>query len=604
MSSSRAIARWVLIALVLLGGVWLYRLILGQPFQINHFFERVALREVLIDPERLTHIGLVDGGWLDFHSGKLTDGSPRQYDARIALQHAAAETFAGYERASLSPQEQISYDVFQWQVDRQRAEERFRYHPYPVSQMFGDHTETAKLLLNFQKLDDARGAHRYIERLRGFGAKFDGLVETLRERAAKGFVAPRFALEKSLVQIKELIAPQAEAHVLVKHLVAKMAVVDIQPAERDRLRLEAIAAMEQMVYPAYRRLAAELEHQLAKSDDAPGVWRLPDGDAYYAHRLRTMTTTELTPEQVHGIGLSEVARITAEMEAILHKAGYAEGSVTERMKILAREPRFLKPNDAAGKTAVIAEYKQLLKAADAALDKAFAVRPKAPLDVLPVAAFEEKQAAGAYYDAPALDSSRGGVFRANLRSTGEHPSWAMSTLAWHEGLPGHHLQIAIQQEIEGLPTFRKVGFNAAYGEGWALYAERLGAELGLERDAFDSLGRLQAELFRAARLVVDTGIHYKRWSRSEAQRYFSQATGRADAEIEAEVDRYAVWPGQACAYKIGMLKILELRTRAQAGLGTKFDLRLFHQVVLESGTIPLTLLERRVDAWIARGGSI
>jgi uncharacterized protein (DUF885 family) len=309
----------------------------------------------------------------------------------------------------------------------------------------------------------------------------------------------------------------------------------------------------------------------------------------------------MTPDEIHAYGLSEVTRISAEADGVLKSIGMRDGTVGERLDRLMTDPRFLYQDNDKGRAQMLAHYKELLGHVRTSLPKYFSRLPKAPLDVRRVPPFSEKGSAGAYYEPPSLDGGRPGIFFANLRNVGETPMWAMPTLAYHEGIPGHHMQVATAMEINGLPLIRQFGFLPAFGEGWALYAEHLAKDIGLYNgDPYGDLGRLQAELFRATRLVVDTGIHAKHWSREQAIQYMQSTTGMANSDVTAEIERYVVWPGQACAYKIGMKTILESREKAKADLGPKFDLREFHALVLENGAMPLWMLQRSVDAWIAQ----
>jgi len=357
------------------------------------------------------------------------------------------------------------------------------------------------------------------------------------------------------------------------------------------------------VVPAYRKLIAFFEGQLARSTTDDGVWKLPDGDAYYAYRLRSETSTRMTPQQVHDLGLSEVARIEAEMTAILTAQNQLQAGETPAGALarLAKDPRFLYPNTDDGRQAALADYRKMIEEQMARSRAVIGLVPKAAIEVKRVPEFKEKTAAGAYYTPPALDGTRPGVFWANLRDMNEDPKFGMRTLAIHEGVPGHHFQNSLAQEQAG-PTFRKVLPFTAYLEGWALYAEWLGAEMGLYKDdPFGDLGRLQAEMFRAVRLVVDSGIHFKRWPRQQAIDYMLEKTGLPESQVVSEVERYIVQPGQACAYKVGMLSIQAARERARKALGPRFDaeaLKAFHDVVLRGGALPLEILDEQVDAWI------
>jgi uncharacterized protein (DUF885 family) len=359
-------------------------------------------------------------------------------------------------------------------------------------------------------------------------------------------------------------------------------------------------SIEHGVYPAYRSLIehfAALQPKVTRND---GAWSLPDGDAYYAWCVRMHTTTDMTPEQVHALGLAEVARVTAEMDAILKAQGLADGPIGPRVQQLAHAADATYPNTPDGKQAMLARYQAILDEVNAGLGSAFHVRPELGVVVKPVPAFSEKTAPGAYYEPGSFDGTRPGAFYANMRDTTENPKWGMRTLAYHEGIPGHHFQISIAQELKGVPFFRRVLPFTAYAEGWALYAERLAWELGFEKDPLDDLGRLRDEMMRAVRLVVDSGIHYKHWTREQAIQYMMDNTGMAESSVTSEVERYFVDPGQALAYKAGMLKILELREHAKQALGAKFDLGEFHDQVLTHGSLPLALLQRVINDWITQ----
>jgi uncharacterized protein (DUF885 family) len=355
------------------------------------------------------------------------------------------------------------------------------------------------------------------------------------------------------------------------------------------------------VFDAYNALILYFKALKSKATTDAGVWKFPDGNAFYQYQLSLMTTTDYTPKEVHQIGLSEVARIKTEMRDILSVQGYADTSkeIGEIIQELNKEERFLYQNNDEGRKEIIEGYNTILDEINAGLDNAFDIRPKAAMEVKRVPKFKEEGAAGAYYTPPAMDGSSGGIFYANLRAVTETVKFGMKTLAYHEGIPGHHFQIAIQGELEEVPIFRTFPLFTAYTEGWALYAEQLAWELGFyKNDPFGNLGRLQAEMFRAVRLVVDTGIHYKKWTREEAIEYMIANTGMTTGEVVTEIERYIVMPGQACAYKIGMMKILELREKAKKKLGSQFDLKEFHNVVLQNGAVPLNILEEIIDEFI------
>jgi len=361
-------------------------------------------------------------------------------------------------------------------------------------------------------------------------------------------------------------------------------------------------AITSHVYPAYQKLIDYFRELLPKTTTDDGVWKLPDGDAFYAYALHENTTTTLPPNEVHDLGLREVARIEGEMRALLDANGFAGQPIGASMDKLGKDPRFLFANDDKGRADALAEYKRLLDTAtERSKKELFLTFPRAKINIRRVPEFKEATAPGAYYQGGAMDGSRPGIFYANLRDMNEVPKWTMPTLAYHEGVPGHHWQISIAQELKGVPQFRKVIPFTAYAEGWALYCEWLAKQVGwYDNDPFGDLGRLQAELFRGVRLVVDTGIHAKHWTREQAIAYMRDKTGMGEKEVKAEIERYIVNPGQACAYKVGMLKFQELRARAQKELGEKFGLREFHETLLKQGALPLEILEEQVNDYIQR----
>jgi uncharacterized protein (DUF885 family) len=391
--------------------------------------------------------------------------------------------------------------------------------------------------------------------------------------------------------------------VLFTHFAASTESIDgISGAERARLLREAERALASGVYPAYQRMIDEYARLATVATTDDGVWKLPDGDAYYAHLLRHHTTTDMTAEEIHRTGLREVARIQAEMREILESEGYDATDLGATMTALHEEPRFSWPDSDEGRAQILAHYQELVDEISEGLDGIFGLRPRAPMKVERVPTFREATSAGAYYSPPPMDGSKPGIFWANLRSVGEHAKFTMRTLAYHEGVPGHHFQIALAMEQTGVPFFRRVVPFTAFAEGWALYAEQVAAEHGFQDDPYDRLGYLTAQLFRAVRLVVDTGIHSKRWTREQAIDYMLANTGMPEGDVVAEIERYIVMPGQATSYMVGRLKILEIREDAKRRLGERFDLAEFHDVVLGGGSMPLTLLERRVSDWVASKG--
>lgn len=604
-----------LLGLLILGGLWLTNLIWFKPFNINHFYEKVFLEAVLDSPELTTQLGVPV--IYDWTKDKLDDISDIKQRENFNKSKKDYETLLSYNYDNQSQENQLNIDILGYFIKMNTVEaEPYFYHDYPVNQMFGIQSNLPSLMASSHKLNDVSDIEAYISRLSKFETKFSQLIEGLKIRESKGIITPKFINKILLNQMKGFIGVKKDAaeqattkksavisNILYTNFETKVDVLeDISEAEKATYKSQVADAIETVVFPAYQNLISYFENLNLKATNDAGVWKLPDGDAYYRFMLKQMTTTDYTPEEVHNIGLSEVARIKAEMHAILEAENYADSTKTigQIIQELNKEDRFLYPDTDEGRKMILADYKSIIDDISQDMSKAFNIMPKAGMEVKRVPVFREEGQAGAYYEGPSMDGSRGGVFYANLRGTKETIKFAMKSLAYHEGIPGHHFQIAIQNELQGVPTFRTVLPFTAYIEGWALYAEQLAWELGFyENDPFGNLGRLQGEMFRAVRLVVDTGIHYKKWTREEAIDYMVANTGMTTSEVTSEIERYIVQPGQACAYKIGMLKILELRKKAKQELGNQFDLREFHNAVLKNGAMPLDILEKIIDNYIS-----
>jgi uncharacterized protein (DUF885 family) len=601
------ITGWTALALALVVAYAGYRTVWGKPFTLNMLANRQALEFLVANPELLTQVGLIDGTVLDHFSDKLAPATLAKRDADYAQVAGFLKEVQRFDRASLSRQDQVTYDILVDQYGTQLAFEPYTWLTseglYPVSPMFGLEAQLPGFMETAHVISNEKTAVNYVKRLRAMGEKLDGATAQMTWQAKQGVVLPPALLERSLVVIADTVKGPPEENALVTTFTERMnGVASLDAARRQALTGEAVVAVREQVYPAYARMSAALEalRPLA-AGQAAGVSRLPQGAAYYAESLRQMTTTNYTPEQVHELGLSEVARISAEMDALLKSQGLATGSVGERMTALAKDPRFVVPNTDAGRAQVLARYQEILDEVNARMPQYFRTVPKTRLTVVRVPQGQEKGNSSAYYQQATMDGSRPGTFFVNLRDLAEAPTWGMKTVAYHEGIPGHHFQISTALGLKDLPIIRQQTLYTAYAEGWALYAERFAAEIGMYKDdPFGDLGRLQLELLRAGRLVVDTGMHAKGWSREQAIDYMVSTTGMAPADVTSEVERYMAAPGQACAYKVGELKILELREKAKAALGPKFDIRDFHAVVLENGGVPLTLLEQLVDEWIAK----
>ncbi len=601
----KRLLKWFLrIALLLLIviAIFLINLIWFRPWSLNLFYEKVFAQVMLSEPELLSSLGLVEQFGFTRHNGKLSDVSPAHQQQMADRWRRDLTDLRAYPLGRQTESQRLSTRVLDWFLERQVEGEKYQWHDYPLNQLAGVQNEFPAFMANTHRLLDARDCQYYVQRLDAVSKKFDQLLESLKLREQKGILPPRFVYEEVLKEMTDFVAAPASKNILAtsfKERAAKIKELNEQQRADFQARVEATITAK--VYPAYQTLIDYVREVLPRMTTDDGVWKLPDGDAYYAYVLHKNTTTKLTPDQVHQLGLSEVARIEAEMRTILDQQGFAGKSIGEAMISLGKDPRFQFPNNDQGKKEILAEYTRLLSQAMERSKQLFVTIPRSRYEVRRVPEFREATSSGAYYEGPAQDGTRPGIFYVNLRDVTELPKWSMPTLAYHEGIPGHHWQICIAQELKGVPQFRKIIPFTAYVEGWALYAEWLAKQAGwYEGDPFGDLGRLQAELFRAVRLVVDTGIHTKRWTRQQAINYMMENTGMGQKEVTAEIERYIVNPGQACAYKIGMLKIQELRTRAEKELGPKFDQREFHDVVLKNGALPLEILEEQVDAYIQR----
>lgn len=601
------IAGFVLLAALAVGIYAGWRIGFGHPFTLNQLADRQAIAFVARSPELFTQIGLIDGTPFDRHSGKLAPVGVAKRDSDYAFTEKLLRELRQFDRAKLSTQEQITFDILEDQYEGLLAFRQFAWVSsegvFAVDQMWGTNVRLPAFMLSSHTIKNRKTAENYVSRLEAMGAKIDGLTAEMKRQSEAGVVLPISLVERTIAITQDTIAPEPADNPMVKKLAEQAAPLkDLTAEQRNALTTRATKAMSDGVYPAYARLITALnELKPVAQEQGAGVSRLQDGAALYALMLRQATTTEYTPDQVHQIGLDEVARITAEMDAILRTQGMTEGTVATRMLALNVRPDQLYPNTDAGRAEVIARYNAIMREVEAKMPAYFATIPPGQLKIERVPPALEKGASGGSYQPAAMDGSRPGTFFANLRDLAETPKYTMKSLAYHEGVPGHHFQIATAQGLKNLPLVRQQGLYTAYAEGWGLYAERLAAEVGMyANDPLGDLGRLQAEIFRAARLVVDTGLHAKGWSREQAITYMVGVTGTTESDVTTEVERYMANPGQACAYKIGQLKILELREKARTELGAKFDLKAFHTVVLENGAVPLTVLERLVDEWIAR----
>lgn len=504
---------------------------------------------------------------------------------------------------ALNADAKLSYDLFKQQLENSIADFKYRFHNYPVNQMHGMHAEIPAFLINMHQITDVKDAENYIARLQNLKDLFKQLVINLKLRQEKGIMPPKFVFAKVLDDSRNIIkgAPfdkSGTPSTLLNDFTTKVEKLEIDAAEKTSLINRAKEGLLASVLPAYKSLIATLEAQekVASTDD--GAWKLPEGEAFFNNALKRTTTTDLTAEQIHEIGLKEVARIHDEMRAIMKKVGF-KGTLQEFFKFMKNDQQFYFEDSKKGREEYMAKATHMIDSMKTRLDELFITKPKAALIVKAVEPFREKSAGKAFYQQPAIDGSRPGTYYANMYDMASMPSYQMEALAYHEGIPGHHMQIAIAQELKDVPMFRKFGRYTAYVEGWGLYSEYVPKEMGFYADPYSDFGRLAMELWRACRLVVDTGIHAKKWTREEGIKYYTDNTPNAELDAIKMVERHIVMPSQATAYKIGMLKILELRKKAKDALADKFDIRKFHDVVLTSGPLPLNVLEAKVDEYIA-----
>ena len=557
-------------------------------------FEGYDRANLEYSPEGKTFRGIRDedyGLWSD--SSDAADIA-----AQTRLQTAARTMRTLFDPAVLSAKDSLSFRLFDRNAKRSAILFPYRHLGFVFDQMNGAQSEIPAFLINLHTVTNRDHAEAYVSRILRGGPALDQLTAISRERADKGVMPPKWVYAYVLGDIDNQLAAGKGAsllgHPIIDDLREKIAKLDIAQADKDRIIADAVAAWKSSAAPAYRRLRAEMVRQQAMAGNDDGIWRLPGGADYYNALLASYTTTDLTAEQIHDIGLRETKRIQAEMTAIKDKVGF-KGTLQEFFQHARTDPRYFPKT----RDEYLAKTDAALKAMQAKLPEYFATLPKDPLVVKPVEAFREKSAGKAFYGRPAPDGSRPGTYYVNLYDLKAMSLNELEALAFHEGVPGHHLQLSVQTALGDVPPFRRFGGVTAYSEGWGLYSEELGKDMGFYTEPMSDFGRLSMEILRAGRLVVDTGIHSKRWSRQQAIDWFMENTPVAKGDIVSQVERYVVYPGQATAYMIGKLRIMELREKARAELGQRFDIKQFHEVVLKSGPVPLDVMEENVTAWIA-----
>ena len=601
----KKIFKWLgillLTVIVISGSFAAYEWNADKPMRFRSFVDREVLKMAFESPETLTSLGFLESIGITSHNGELDDASLEKADELFVKLKQVHKTLNSYEDDSLSASDLLSKEIAMYLLDFAKESEKFRYHNYPVNQLFGIQNGYPSFMEAQHQINSTDDVENYLLRLALVEKKFTQELEGIKLREEKGIIPPVFVIERVLEEMNTFVDKPIEENILYTSLAKKMKDSgNIEDAEQTKLLVRAKENINDFVHPAYKLLIDYFTALKDKATSDDGYWRLPDGEEAYASSLKFFTTTDYTPQYIHDLGLREVDRIQSEIMAILAAQNFdVSQGFTAAIDTLAADESFYYEDSDAGREQILKDYQKILDEIDVGLDSAFRIRPSAGMEVVRIPEFKEKTAPGAYYQQPAIDGSRPGRFFANLYDIKATPKYSMRTLAYHEGIPGHHFQIAVAMELEGLPLFRMFSPFTAYVEGWALYSEYLAWEMGFQDDPFDNIGRLQAELFRAVRLVVDTGIHYKKWTREEAIDYMKMNTGMAQSDVVSEIERYIVMPGQATSYKVGMMKILALREKAKSALGDKFDLRDFHDVVLKNGAVPLDILERFIDSYIA-----
>lgn len=564
----------------------------------NAFFDRVFDESVDRSPVAQGYLGLKKDNdkWDDFSEAN-------QLKELAITVKELADLKATLPFDQLDEQAKMSYRLFVSQSERTIEGWKWRDHNYVFSQMGGMHTDAPAFLINFHPVDNVADAQAYIKRLQGMRPMFGQLIARAEAQTKRGILPPKFVYPMLIESCREILTgvPFAEGAAkspLWEDFAAKVAgLKDVDAAVREQLLADARQELLGSVKPAYEALIALFEAQEKAATTEDGVWKLPEGRDYYNFMLRSHTTTALTADEIHALGLREVARIHAGMTAIKEKVGF-KGDLKAFLAFMRDDPQFSYPTTDEGRAAYIKRCNEMIDAMRARLDEFFGVKPKAGLVVKKVEPFREKGSAAAFYEQPSADGSRPGYYYINTLDMRALPIWEMETLAHHEAIPGHHMQIAIAQELENMPKFRKYGGYNAYAEGWGLYAEFFPKEFGFYQDPYQDFGRLSDELLRAIRLVVDTGLHAKQWTREQVMDYFRNNAASSEREIFSETNRYIVIPGQATGYKVGQLKIIELRELAKKELGDRFSLRAYHDLVLKNGALPMDLLEENVRTWI------
>lgn len=548
------------------------------------------------NPQMLSFLGLFESIGIHEHNAFLNEVTPAAFNQEMQERKKDLALLKSFNIDRFTREQKVSYDIFLWMLEHQVRGEKFIFHDYRIDQMNGIIKDLTFVLTQFHRLVTEQDVKNYLARLEKISIQLEQATELVEHQRQMGVQIPAFAVTKVIASIEKMQVSEIKKHIFYEHL--ENSLQNVPTNQKAEFLKQAHVILEQHVYPAFEKILAYFKAQSKQASHNYGVWALPNGDAYYAHMLERHTTTALTAQEIHELGLKEVTHIHAQMRELFAYEGMdSTKSIGELVNELAKDESQYFPQTPEGRAQCLAEFHAINARAQEKLYPLFDLKPNAALTIIAVPAHEEEGSPGAYYASPSIDGARPGTFFANLRNMKEMPKYHMETLSVHEAEPGHHFQLALQKEMD-IPVLRKLGdFNVFY-EGWALYTEKLAYEENFYSCNAAKIGHLIDELMRAVRLVVDTGIHYKRWSHAQAVDYMQKMTGMHHDSVVTEIERYFVYPGQACSYKIGQLKILELRKKAKDALGNKFDIREFHNVILKLAAAPLEVLEKQIDAYI------
>ena len=568
---------------------------------LDKYLNEQLAKEMIASPETLTYLGFDSLNFLTNHNSKLDNNSIESSYEEYLFNKTYLNNLNNVDRSKLGDTK-YNLDIQKFNLENKIvSHEAFPFHFNPVSQFFGNHLSIIEFLTDNHKIVNKRDIRDYLHRISAVAEVIENNIKYLNERAERGIFSPKFVYEKASKQLSNIISLEIKSNPIYISLENKMNELEISQESKEKYLSDVKIRLEKDFYPSYEKLLKTLQKQITFSREMDGVWGLPNGDDYYKHRLKIYTTTNYTPDEIHDIGLEMVDTIQEEILKILASEGYnISKNLISLYEELNNDKRFLFEDSDKGRQEILDRYTQIQTDALEKMSDHFHDLPKSEVIVKRIPIYAEESAAGGYYQSPSLDGKRPGIFYANLFDVKATKSFGMPALSFHEAIPGHHFQNALNQENQNQTVWKKFGYRtSAFGEGWALYAERLAIEIGLVKDPYEMIGSLQSELFRAVRLVIDTGIHHKGWTREEAIKYMMENVGSERSEATSEVERYIVWPGQACAYMLGRIKIMELRETAKKELGNSFNIKDFHREVLMNGSVPLTVLEEIIDNYIS-----